>query len=73
MKKIEITMERTVRRAEEFEVPDSVYDEIVRTGRIPSDYFNKMSDMVKEPQEADVEYDYAVYDMDNEKQLIDWE
>ena len=72
MKKIEITMERTVRRAEEFEVPDSVYDEIVRTNRIPDNYFDKMADIVKESQEADVEYDYAVYDIDNEKEIIEW-
>ena len=72
MKKIEITMERTIRRAEEFEVPDSLYEEIIRTNRIPDDYFDRMKKIVEEEQEADVEYDYAVYDCDSNKQLIEW-
>lgn len=64
-------MEKTVRCAKEFEVPDSIYEEISITGRIPDDYFNKMSEILDDV-ESDTEYDYAVYDVETDKQLIEW-
>ena len=71
MHNIEITMEKVVRVAKFFEVPDSVYEEIKRTNRIPDDYFNEMKEICKDTGE-DTEYDYAVYDEDYGKQLIEW-
>jgi len=71
MHNIEITMEKVVRVAKFFEVPDSVYEEIKRTNRIPDDYFNEMEEIC-EDAEGDTEYDYAVYDEDYGKQLIEW-
>lgn len=71
MHNIEITMEKSVRVSKCFEVPDSVYEEIKRTNRIPDDYFNEMEEMC-EDTEVDTEYDYAVYDEDYGKQLIEW-
>lgn len=72
MHNIEITMEKVVRVAKFFEVPDSVYEEIKRTNRIPDDYFNKMKEICEDTEE-DTEYDYAVYDEDYGKQLIEWD
>ena len=71
MHNIEITMEKTVRISKSFEVPDSVYEEIKRINRIPDDYFRKMKEMCDDIEE-DTEYDYAVYDEDCGKQLIEW-
>ena len=71
MHNIEITMEKTVRVSKSFEVPDSVYEEIKRINRIPDDYFYKMKEMC-DGIEEDMEYDYAVYDEDYGKQLIEW-
>lgn len=71
MHSIEITMEKVVRISKSFEVPDSVYEEIKRTNRIPDDYFCKMEEMCEDTGE-DTEYDYAVYDEDYGKQLIEW-
>ena len=71
MHNIEITMEKTVRISKSFEVPDSVYEEIKRINRIPDDYFYKMKEMCDDIEE-DMEYDYAVYDEDYGKQLIEW-
>lgn len=70
MHNIEITMEKVVRVSKSFEVPDSVYEEIKRTNRIPADYFYKMKGMCEDTRED--EYDYAVYDEDYGKQLIEW-
>jgi len=88
MHNIEITMEKTVRVSRFFEVPDSVYEEIKRINRIPDDYFyemKKMCDGIEEYSESerrdmnnkevanwDATYDYAVYDEDCGKQLIEW-
>ena len=71
MHNIEITMEKVVRVSKSFEVPDSVYEEIKRINRIPDDYFCKMKGMCEDTEE-DTEYDYAVYDEDYGKQLIEW-
>ena len=71
MHKIEITMEKVVRVAKSFEVPNSVYEEIKRTNCIPDDYFCEMDEMC-EDTEGDAEWDYAVYDEDYGKQLIEW-
>lgn len=70
MKTIEITMEKTCRVAKSFEVPDSIYEEIIRTGRIPDDYFNVMEKECNE--ETEVEYDYRVEDEDNGTLIVDW-
>ena len=71
MHNIEIAMEKVVRVSKSFEVPDSVYEEIKRTDRIPDDYFRKMEEMCEDMGE-DTEYDYAVYDEDYGRQLIEW-
>lgn len=71
MHTIEITIEKAVRTAKSFEVPDSIYDEIRRTNRIPDDYFNEMEEACADT-EGYTEYDYAVYDEDTGKQLIEW-
>ena len=72
MKKIEVTMEKTVRINDIFEIPDSVYEEIKRTNRIPDDMFNKMSETLDDTI-GDTEYDYAVWSETEQKQLIEWE
>lgn len=72
MKKIEVTMEKTVRINDIFEVPDSVYEEIKRTNRIPDDMFDKMSETLDDTI-GDTEYDYAVWSETEQKQLIEWE
>ena len=71
MKEIEITMEKALRVAKTFEVPDSVYEEIKKTNRIPDDYFNKMDEILDDTA-SDVEYDYAVWSETEQKQLIEW-
>lgn len=71
MHNIRITMEKTVRTEKEFEVPDSIYEEIERTQRIPDDYFNRMEEIIEDTAD-DVEYDYAVLDLDKDRLLIDW-
>lgn len=71
MHNIEITMEKVVRVSKSFEVPGSVYEEIKRTNCIPDDYFRKMEEMCEDTGK-DTEYDYAVYDEDYGKQLIEW-
>lgn len=71
MKKIEVTMEKTVRINDIFEVPDSAYEEIKRTNRIPDDMFNKMCETLDDTIGA--EYDYAVWSETEQKQLIEWE
>ena len=71
MHSIEIIMEKVIRVARYFEVPDSVYDEIKKTNRIPDDYFIKMKEVCKDT-EGDTEYDYAVYEEDDDKELIEW-
>lgn len=72
MKEIEVTMEKTVRINDIFEVPDSVYEEIKRTNRIPDDMFDKMSEKLIDTI-GDTEYDYAVWSETEQKQLIEWE
>ena len=52
MHNIEITMEKVVRIVKSFEVPDSVYEEIKRTNRIPDDYFCKMEGMCEDTGEV---------------------
>lgn len=71
MKKIEVEMEKTVRINDIFEVPDSAYEEIKRTNRIPDDMFNKMCETLDDTIGA--EYDYAVWSETEQKQLIEWE
>lgn len=72
MHNIEVTMEKSSRIAKSFEVTDSVYEEIERTGKIPDDMFDEMKGELADPIYV-IEYDYAVYDEDKDKQLIDWE
>jgi hypothetical protein len=71
MKEIEITLEKVQRVAISFEVPDSVYEEINRTGRLPDDLYEKTKEKL-EDMEADVEYDYAVWSETEQRQLIEW-
>ena len=72
MKKIVVAMEKTVTINDIFEVPDSVYEEIKRTNRIPDDMFDKMSETLDDTV-GDTEYDYAVWSETEQKQLIEWE
>ena len=71
MKKIEVTFERTQRTAETFEVPDSVYDEIKRTQRLPDDYQDRLEEILDNTA-ANTEYDYAVWSETECKQIIEW-
>lgn len=71
MKNIEITMEKLVRTAKTFVVPDSVYEEIKRTARIPDDMFEQMEEILDDIAD-DVEYDYAVWSETEQKQIIEW-
>ena len=68
MKEVEITIEKI----QSFEVPDSVYEEMQRTRRIPNDYMRIMEKEVNTIPD-DVEYDYAVWSETEQKQLIEWE
>lgn len=72
MKEVEITIEKIQRVAKSFEVPDSVYEEIQRTNRIPDDYLNLMEEAIDESID-DCEIDYAVWSETEQKQLIEWE
>ena len=71
MHNIDITMEKTIRVAETFEIPDSVYEEILRTRRIPDEYFDIMEKNCND-EVGEVEFDYAVDDDDIGKELIGW-
>ena len=75
MKVIEITMEKTIRATCQFGIPDSVYDEIKRTERIPDNLFSRMEKALVQVAEGkldgDIYYDYTV-ECDDET-LIDWE
>lgn len=72
MKEVEITIEKIQRVAKSFEVPDSVYEEIQRTARIPDDMFKQMEEVLDNTAD-DIEYDYAVWSETEQKQLIEWE
>ena len=73
IKTIEVTMEKLLRIAHQFEVTDEVFDEICRTQRIPDDMFTKMEEIFDDTA-SDTEYDYAVVDADNpDVNIIDWE
>ena len=71
MKNIEITMERCKRITQSLSVPDSVYEEIKRTNRIPDDLFDMVNESLDD-MEGDTEYDYAVWSETEQKQLIEW-
>lgn len=64
MKTIEITMEKTIRTTCQFDVPDSVYDEIKRTEHIPDNLFDRMDEALVQVAEGesdgDIDYDYTV-------------
>ena len=70
MRKIEITMEKAIRQAREFEVADEQFEEIKRTGRIPNKLFDEMESILDETS-SDVEYDYAVAD-ETGRSVIEW-
>lgn len=71
MHSIVIEMKVTRHAIKEFEVPDTIYEEIKRTGRIPDDYFNQMEETCDDTA-ADTEYDYLVFDDDIGKTIVDW-
>ena len=71
MKSITIIMQKTCVVSNLFDVPDSVYEEIVRTQRIPDEYFDIMEKECKE--ETEVEYDYRVEDYNSDRVIVDWE
>lgn len=72
MKEIEITIEKMSRVAKTFEVPDSVYEEIMTTNRLPDDLFNDMKYTLDDVGADDIGYDYAVWSETEQKQLVEW-
>lgn len=72
MKEIEVTMKKTVETSHTFEVPDSVYEEIKRTSRIPDDMFDKMDEILDDTS-SDTEYDYTVWSETEQKVLVRWD
>ena len=72
MRKIEITMEKVLRQAREFEVTDEQFEEIKRTGRIPDKLFDEMESILDETSsDVEYEYDYAVAD-EAGRSVIEW-
>ena len=71
MKSITIIMQKTCVVSNLFDVPDSVYEEIVRTHRIPDEYFDIMKKECNE--ETEVDYDYRVEDYNSDRVIVDWE
>lgn len=66
--KIEITMEKTVRVAMEFDVTEEQF-KLLENGENP--FFDKMKKEI-ESGAGDIEYDYAVCDEDGNT-LLDWD
>ena len=70
MRKVEITVEKTVRVAKTIRVTNKQL-EMLRNGENPFDEeFEK--ELNKEYEKGEVWYDFAVYDVENEEQIVDW-
>ena len=69
MRHVEITYERTYRVSQNFEVTDDECEEIER-GSLPDHIAEELEGLI---DKEDYEQDYAVYDEDTGKQLVDWE
>lgn len=74
MRKIEVTIEKTVRIAREIEVSEEQYEAIKREGECPNfEELQKDLDISEGDCSADIEYDYAITDTDDgDKTLVDW-
>ena len=70
MRIIEITMEKAIRQAREFEVTDEQFEEIERTSRIPDELFDEMESILDESSSF-VEIDYAVAD-EAGRSIVEW-
>ena len=66
MRKIEITMEKTMRVAMEFDATEEQL-EMLERGENP--FCNEME---KELGHGNVEYDYAVVDVDTDEEIVPW-
>lgn len=70
MRKVEITVEKTVRVAKTVRVTNKQL-EMLMDGENPfEEKFEKELD--KEYKNGQAWYDFAVYDVENEEQLVDW-
>jgi len=67
MPRIEITMEKTLRVAMEFNVTEKEIEQL-QCGENP--FYEQME---RELETGDVEYDYSVVNMDTGKQIVDWD
>ena len=72
MKNIEVAMERTQRMCKTYSVPDSVYEEIKRTKRLPDDMFDDMIETMDDSVFS-INYDYSVWSESEYKEIIEWE
>lgn len=70
---IEVTCECTVRRAYDMYVSRDEYESVLEgdTGPI-SDLFDRTIRSAFDVKGPDVETDYAVYNLDTEKQVVEW-
>lgn len=64
--KVEITMEKTIRIAKVFDVTEEQLDDLIR-GENP--FFDELEEEI---ETGDIEYDYAVNDIDG-NEIIPWE
>ena len=67
MRKIEITMEKTMRVAMEF---DATEEQIEMLERGDNPFYDIME---KRLDHGDVEYDYAVVDVDTDEEMVSWD
>ena len=66
MRKIEITMEKTMRVAMEF---DATEEQIEMLERGENPFWDEME---KELEHGNIEYDYAVVDVDTDEEIVPW-
>ena len=67
MRKIEITMEKTMRVAMEF---DATEEQVEMLERGENPFWDEME---KELEHGNVEYDYAVVDVDTDEEMVSWD
>ena len=67
MRQIEITMEKTMRVAMEF---DATEEQIEMLERGENPFWDEME---KELEHGNVEYDYAVVDVDTDEEIVPWD
>ena len=69
---VEVTMEVTLRKAFPLKLTDDEYEALKSDGTLGKRYDELYNQIMMTPNSGDVDVDYAAYDTDNGKELVEW-